>query len=276
MDKIISIVRYRCGVEEMDHSQLFLNNTEGKVLHPVNVFLLEHKKQGMMLLNTGLSRRVQHNPVLYARYTARHKVSFRPEDVITRQLEAQGMDPMCIRKVLLTHGAPDCCGALPLLTRFELISTAQVLGVLWAADPADEVMKSTLPPEEIPRRAAGLYKGNGFLKEYFKWIFDVFGDGSVLAVDLSGAHTAMAGYYLPEKKIFFAAEAAPDMETLRRGEEPSYKMLRLQKYPEHYLKVQKTLLRLMEEHPDVQICCSRQETLPNGIEEASERKDILT
>ena len=144
------------------------------------------------------------------------------------------------------------------------------MGVLSVADPADDVMKSTLPSEEIPRRSAGLFQGKSFLKDYFKWIFDVFGDGSVLAVDLSGVYSAMAGFFLPEKNLFFVGEAALDEEMLLRGEEPSYKLLSRQKHPEDAAKVQKTLRLLLKEHPEVHLCTSRQETLPDGVEEETE------
>lgn len=264
MDKIISIKRYICGREEFNFSELYRQCSIGIKTLPINVFLLEHKKYGNILINTGCSRTLKSNLTIFTAYTAKHKLRFSEEDAIDAQLAAEGKDPVIIRKVLLTQCTPECCGGLPVLPKYELISTAQVLTVLWLADPKDGLMKSTLPDAGIKKSAAGIFKGKSFLKDYFKWVFDVFGDGTVLAVDISGAAKSMAGFYLPEKQIFFCADAAIDMTSVENGLIPTDKLLGQVFYPDDYISVAATLRRFHKEHPEVKLIFNHSEEIPEG------------
>ena len=260
MDKIISLKRYICGSEEFNFSELYRNCTIGTKNLPVNVFMLEHKRQGTILINTGCSRLLRQNPTAFANLLMRSKLSFKNDDGICSLLSAEKTDPICVRKVLLSHCDPECCGALPLLPKYELISGAQVLSVLWYADASDRIMKSTLPPAGIPKRAAGIFKGKTFLSQYFKWVYDIFNDGSILAVDISGHAKAMVGFYLPEKKIFFAADASIDETAIEQPLIPSDKLLGKQFYPDDYLSVLITLRRIHKEHPEIRFLFSHSES----------------
>ena len=253
MDKIISFKQYPCGKEEIDYSELFRGCSKGKRTLPVNVYLAEHKKYGNVLINTGCSHFLKKNLADFAKFSMSRRISFNHDDEICTHLSSEGRDPIIIKKVLLTQCTPECCGGLPMLPKYELISTAQVLSVLWLADKDDGIMPSTLPPAEIKKSAAGIFKGKSIMNEYFKWVFDVFGDGSILAVDLKGAVGAMAGFYLTEKKIFIAADAFVDKTALDEGLIPSDKLLKRVTYPDDYISVQATVRRLHKENPDISI-----------------------
>ena len=146
-----------------------------------------------------------------------------------------------------------------MLPKYELISTAQVLSVLWLAYKDDGIMPSTLPPAEIKKSAAGIFKGKSIMNEYFKWVFDVFGDGTVLALDLSGYAKAKAGFFLTEKNIFFAADASIDMTAVEEGLVPGDKLLSRAFYPDDYISVIATLRRLHKEHPEIRFLFSHSE-----------------
>ena len=261
MDRIISFSRYICGKEEFDFSELYRNCDIGKKLLPVNVFRLEHKKYGNILINTGCSGLIKKNPAVFAKLLTKRKLIFNSSDEICAQLEAEGNDPVIIKKVLLTQCTPDCCGGLRMLPRYELISTAKVLAVHMLSDPADGLIKNTLADDDIKKSAAGIFKGTTFLKDYFKWVYDVLGDGSILAVDLSGYAKAMAGYYLSEKNIFIAADASVNIQAVEEKLTPSDKLLSKTFYPDDYLSVLITLRRLHKEHPDLKIIFSHSENI---------------
>lgn len=252
-NKIITIKRYICGYEEFDCKELFRNSKYEKEILPINVFLIEHRKFGNILINTGCSSVLKKNTVQYTKLKTQRKISFKDSDAITEQLLSEDIDPVCIKKVLLTHCDPECCGALPLLPRYELISTAQVLCVLAMALPAEGVMRSTLPEKNIKKSATGIFKGTTILRDYFKWIYDVLGDGSVLAVDLSGHAKAMTGFYLPEKNIFFAADAAIDERIFEENPVPTEKLLDLQYDADDYISTIMTLRRFHHNHPTTQL-----------------------
>ena len=263
MEKIISFKRYICGYEEFDFSELYKGCSDGIKKLPVNVFLTEHKKFGTILINTGCSKTMRTNATSYSRLTSKRKLSFTDDDSIKARLLADKLDPVCIKKVLLTHCDPECCAGLKLLPRYEIISTAQVLSILWLADPSDGIISSTLPSAEIPRSAAGLFSGKSFLSDYFKWVFDVFGDGTVLAVDISGHAKSMAGFFQNEKNIFLAADASIDETALSGKTEPTNKLLKLQFYPKDYINVLKTLRKLKNDHPEIQFVFSHSENVPS-------------
>ena len=92
MDKILSFKRYKCGYEEFNFSELYRQCNSGIKKLPVNVFLIEHKKKGHILINTGCSNLLKKNPVAYAKLTAKRKLFFEEKDSISAQLLAEGID----------------------------------------------------------------------------------------------------------------------------------------------------------------------------------------
>ena len=73
-NKIITIKRYICGKEEFDFSELFVNTEYGTEILPINVFLIEHKKLGNILINTGCSNLLKKNAVQYSALKTKHKI----------------------------------------------------------------------------------------------------------------------------------------------------------------------------------------------------------
>ena len=76
MDKIVSIKQLSCGWEEFDFSSLYRECKLGVQRLPVSVFMIEHRKKGLILLNTGCSMRIRKNPAAYSKYISHHKLSF--------------------------------------------------------------------------------------------------------------------------------------------------------------------------------------------------------
>ncbi len=262
MKKIVSVRCFRCGFEEFRFPELYLNTDFQTEKLPVNVLLMEHRKAGHILINTGCTKLLKKSPLAYSAYLLKHKLSFGKEDSIIEQLLSNDMDPLCIKKVLLTHTNAECCGALPLLPRYELLGTAQLLYVLKFEEDSPNMLKSTLPPENVPIKAFNVFKGETPLKSCFKYVFDVLGDGSVLAVDISGAANAMTGYFIPEENLFFAGDAAIDERALDNDLFPTEKLLSAQYDADEYLSVLATLRRFHRENPDIRIMFSHSGEIP--------------
>ena len=256
MKKIVSMKVLHCGYEEIKMSEMYLNTDFKTEKLPVNVILLEHRKFGHILINTGCSKEMKRNPAAYAKYLMKHKVTFTKEDTLIAQLEKENMDALCIKKVLLTHINAECCGALPLLPKYELLSTAQLLCVMKFDNDGDSIIKSTFPKENVVMKAFNVYKGDTPLKSCFKYVYDVLGDGSILAVDISGAANAMTGYFIPEENVFFAADAAIDERVLDNDLFPSEKLLAMQYDPDDYISVTATLRKLHREFPEIKFIFS--------------------
>ncbi len=253
MNKIISIRQFVCGEEVFNFSDLFINSDSGEQTLPVNVLMLEHRKLGTILINTGCTGLLKKKLPQFISYKQKHKLRFEDPDSITEQLDKENIDPLVVKKVILTHCSPECCGALPLMPKYELISSAQVLCLIKTRDTDEDMMKSTLPDDSIPIKAAGIFNGQTFLNNYFKWVYDISGDGSVLGFDLKGHSRAMLGLYFTESRLLYAADAAVDERVLDEGLVPSDKLLSLQSDADDYLVTLSTLRRLHRENPDVTI-----------------------
>ncbi len=253
MNKILSIKALVCGREDFNFSELYINADSGEETLPINVLLLEHRRFGHALVNTGCTEQMKKHKTRYLQYRQRHKVHIEKEDSIVFQLQQDGLDPRLIKRVLLTHCSPECCGALPLLPHYEIVSSAQVLGVLKAGAWEEDLMKQVQPDPSVPIRAAGLFQGDTPVRAYFKWIFDIFGDGSVLSFDLSGHRSEMTGFYFTESRLLYAADAAVDERVLTQELVPSEKLLSMQSYPDAYLMTLMALRRLYREHPEITI-----------------------
>lgn len=250
---IVSLRFYECGMEEFDFGECFINSKGKKEKLPVNVVLLEHRRFGNMLINTGCADTIKKNLANYAAYRIKHKLEFDSESSIIYRLEKEDTDPLMIKKVLLTHCSPECCGALPLLPRYELISSAQVMCMIKLGKKEDGVFRSTMPSSDIPVRAAGIFSGETVLKKYFKWVYDILGDGSVLGVDLRGHVGEMMGFYIPEMKLFYAADAAVDERVIENDLVPSESMLDRQVYPDEYLANLILLKKISREEKDIKL-----------------------
>ena len=256
MKKIVSLRVLHCGYEEFRMQELYLNTDFNTEVLPINVILMEHRKFGHILINTGCTKEMKRNPIAYSKYMLKHRVSFKKEDTVIEQLEKEGMDALCIKKVLLTHTNAECCGALPLLPKYELMSTAQLLCVLRFDNDSDNIIKSTFPKESVPMKAFNVFKGETPLKSCFKYVYDALGDGSVLAVDIRGAANAMTGYFIPEENVFFAADAAIDERVLESDLFPSEKLLAMQYDADDYISTLATLRKLHRTCPEIRFIFS--------------------
>ncbi len=251
MKNIISFKVYNCGSEKFNLSELYKECDIKSCEMPVNVFLMEHKRFGNIIFNSGYSEVINKNPIIFAKYKSKHRIKISDKQNIVSALSSDGLDPLCIKKVILTHADPECSGALPLLPKYELLSSAQVLCTLDSGFLSDGVIKSTIPNRNIPRRAIVPFNGTIFLKDYFKWVYDVLGDGSVFGVDLSGHSKAMMGYFIPEKSIFIGGSAALTEQAITNNYTPTQKLLDLQYYPEDYLQIFNTLKKIHLEHSEI-------------------------
>ena len=259
MDKIISFKRYICGYEEFNFPELYKNCDLTAKKLPINVFKTEHKNYGTILINTGCSELLKNNPVSFAKFIARNQITFTDEDSIVNRLAEDKLDPRIVKKVLLTHCDPQCCGGLKLLPRYELRSTARVLTLAILSDPSDGIIASVMPDMDVPKKAAGIFEGKSFLSDYFKWVFDIFGDGTILAVDLPGHAKAMTGFFLTEKNIFIAGDASIDASAIENDLTPTQKLLKNQCYPQDYKETLSTLKKIKTEHPEIQFLFTHSE-----------------
>ena len=87
MNKITSLRILPCGYEEFKMSELYVNSDFKTEILPINVILMEHRKLGHILINTGCTKEMKKNAISYSKYIVRRKVSFNKEYTVIAQLE---------------------------------------------------------------------------------------------------------------------------------------------------------------------------------------------
>lgn len=182
---------------------------------PAICALIEHPARGHLLFDTGYSRHVLKGvrkfPMnLYSWVTP---IDFQEQESAKEQLKARGLTPDAIKTIILSHfhidhmgGLRDFPNAAYICSRKAIQSTRNVRGMkaLFSAympdlEPSDfEDRTKMLEQPACPLSYPGFEKG-----------YDLFGDGSIVAVDLPGHAAGQIGLFLRTEKqtVLLAADA---------------------------------------------------------------------
>ncbi|MGN0537777.1 MAG: hypothetical protein ACI4M3_07370 [Acutalibacteraceae bacterium] len=256
--KIISVTPYICGHRTYSKAD---TPKHQKLVLPEWVFRIEHKQLGNILFNSGYSRFISpFNPktILFKRC---HKIAYTPSENLSVQLSSEGMDEQCIRRIVLSHAALDSIGGLPNFSNYTLYATAQALASLNTSLFNEYIPKRLVPPNSIFRKPLALFNEKTVLKNYFSYIYDLFGDGSVLGVALNGYAKGHIGLFLPEQQILLAAHACINTEHLNT--EPTKHFLKQQYNSDQYLNTLNNLRRFLADNPDVRCIFANEPQIQN-------------
>lgn len=150
----------------------------GTVTIPVPTFLIEHSR-GLVLVDTGLDPRAADDAhAVYGGLADDAGIAFRPEQRVDRQIEAIGYKLTDVKHVICSHTHFDHTGGLSLFPHAQLYVGAPDLPYAYWPNPAGAVFFHT-PDLEATR---------GFNWNPLAGDHDVFGDGSVVILRMSG-HT---------------------------------------------------------------------------------------
>ena len=250
--KILSIAPYVCGRYTL--SSQYVGGRE-KLILPQLVFRIEHRKYGNILFNSGFSHFARKTNIKIFLLCRKNGISFSDFNEISSQLLDEGMDEMCIKHIILSHTAADTVSGLRLFSNCTLTSTAQALAQMDNSLFAEYIPKRIIPPKTIPRRAASIYKSKSICTSYFKYIYDIFGDGSILGISLSGCAKGHIGLFIPERNLLLGGYACIDSTLL--GADPTEYFLKHQYDSEQYLDTLARLRHFIKENPRVRCVFSR-------------------
>lgn len=256
--KIISVTPYICGhriytkADTPEHQKHIL---------PEWVFRIEHKQLGNILFNSGYSRFISpFNPKTIL-FKSCHKITYTPQEYLSAQLSAEGMDEQCIRRIVLSHAALDSIGGLPDFSNYTLYATAQALAQLSTSLFGEYIPKRFVPSDTVFLKVPAIFTGKTVLDNYFPHIYDLFADGSVLGVALNGYAKGHIGLFLPEHKILLAAHACINMEHL--NVEPTKHFLKQQYDSVQYLSTLKNLRCFLADNTDVRCIFANEPQIQN-------------
>lgn len=258
--KIISITPYNCGSRTYSKADIPAHQ---KLILPEWAFRIEHRQLGNMLFNTGYSNFISPLNLKTQLFMYKHKIAYIPQDTLSAQFSAEGMDEQCIRRIILSHAALDSIGGLPQFSGYTLYGTAQSLAQLNNSLFSDYISKRLVPPKSIVRKPAALFSGKSTLSDYFPHIYDLFEDGSVLGISLNGYAKGHIGLYFPEHHVLLAAHACINSEQLSAT--PTKHFLKQQYNSEQYLDTLQRLRRFLSENSNIRCFFSNEAAIEHII-----------
>lgn len=247
---------YACGCCKNDLGIVFRGHPTDKRTFPALVVLIEHNTVGNILYDTGYSELVYKNGLVSKIYNTLNKTFISENEIIDNRLRGDGIDPDSIDHIILSHAHPDHIGALKRFSGYELISTKEVFEKLDSGKKLSLTFTNMIPEDEYRRKIVRRCKNKGIFDGFFPEVYDVSGDGSIIGVRLDGHAEGQLGIFLPELKLFFAADSCwgedllseiPKMRPLPRLIQNNYKK---------YAATAESLLRFKSDHPEIKIIFS--------------------
>lgn len=259
-DLVEAVRLYHCGSCTNRLELIFRGRPREKREFPAMAALIEHKKHGKILFDTGYSEKILQGGLCPSLYRLLNPVSLTKDQTISERLKKDGIGTEDIGTILLSHGHPDHIGGLSAFSGYRLISTGEVLSTLRRGRIRDLVFKEFLPPKERVGKWVCLHRPlkEHFLCSYFERVYDIFGDGSVIGVVLEGHSSGQLGIWIPDHRLFLAADscwgndlitAAPSMRLAARS---------IQKNFFRYQLTLSRLCRLKRDYPEIKVVFTHQ------------------
>jgi glyoxylase-like metal-dependent hydrolase (beta-lactamase superfamily II) len=204
---------------------------KGVVALPALVALIRHPVAGPLLFDAGYgSAVVQANSLALALYRSLLPVSLTEAERLDRQLAARGVAPPDLALIFLSHVHPDHIGGLADLPPRPLLSSRAARGAFDRGSPLGRLGEATLsalrpgprwsdwaavedrPRIDVASRLPGFDAG-----------FDLFSDGSLIAIPLPGHARGQTGLLCrleDGRELFLVADAAWVAGNITEGLEP--------------------------------------------------------
>lgn len=258
--QIVSVKLYHCGFCTNNLKLVFRNRKWEKRKFPATAVLIQHKQYGPLLFDTGYSKAIFREGFLPRLYRIMNPVSLEPGQMIDEKLKQDGINPVEIKSIILSHAHPDHIGGRTRFQDYELIATAKVLDTIKHPGIRDLVFPGMVPDGTVIRQAKPLegQLTDHFLSQYFDQVYDVFGDGSILGVVLEGHSKGQLGIWIPDYKLFLAADAGWGNDLI--SSTPHMRILPrlIQQNFSAYQDTLRRLCRLKRDYPQIRIVFTHQ------------------
>jgi len=184
---------------------------------PALVALIQHPTIGNILFDTGYSERFFQETKQFPNriYALTTLVYLQPEESVINQLKQQAIAPESIRYIVISHFHADHIGGLADFPNAQFICAQSAYDAvkqktgLWAVKAG--FLAGLLPPDFEQRvHFVEQKKQVSALPEWFETGFDLFGDRSIIAIELPGHATGQLGLMFVDKTeqcYFLVADA---------------------------------------------------------------------
>jgi len=207
-----------------------------KSIHfPALFFLIKHPSKGYLLMDTGYASHFLHETKKfpYSFYAKTTPLSFSKEESALEQLGKLGIQPTDIQYVFISHFHADHIAGLRDFSSATFICSKKAYNFLLDKKGIFALKHAFIPallPKDFHERVlfiedfplATRIKNSSFVR-FFPTIYDLFGDGTLLSVDLSGHAIGQFGLFFQHEKkdIFLIADASWDSDSVRHYTFPS-------------------------------------------------------
>ncbi|WP_321387731.1 MBL fold metallo-hydrolase [uncultured Enterococcus sp.] len=216
MQKTIEAINYyACGYCTNNQATLFKQEEKKELLFPAGVFLLKHKSRGYILYDTGYTTELYQKKWLYRIYNHLNPTVIDRKQMIDYQLNQSGVRPEEIRLVILSHLHPDHIGGTKYFPNARFLLSEECFQAYKKNKFKSLIFHEFLPTDfdERIERIAPREKQSAFP---YKEACDLFGDGSILLSSFDGHAKGQLCMYLPEHKLFVAADICWGIDLLEK------------------------------------------------------------
>jgi glyoxylase-like metal-dependent hydrolase (beta-lactamase superfamily II) len=231
-------------------------------IFPALFALIEHPVHGLILFDTGYAKRFfdETNPFPYRFYRMITPVIISESDSALAQIEKLGYQASEIRYIILSHlHADHICGCLDFPSSTFVCSQKAYQSVV--GKTGLEAVKQGFIPNLLPSDFADRVQ---FIEETkrvkvvspFQEGYDLFGDGSILAVDLPGHAAGQIGVFFQteqDEQIFLAADSCWLEEQYRKNSMPHPLAGLITDDQDAYRESLNKVHQLSIEHPEIKI-----------------------
>lgn len=228
---------------------------------------IEHPRHGLVLVDTGYAERFRAatRAFPYRLYRWVTPVAFRAEEGAAEQLRRRGYSAADVRYVIATHFHADHVAGLRDFPQARIVCSAAAYAAVRSLRGVAAVKRAFLPallPADAEERLLPLAPDSRVLLPPelapFADGYDVFGDGSITAIDLPGHAAGQIGVALTDsrgQRWLLGADAAWSMRAVRERRLPhpaAFALFDAPAYRETFSK----LAELHRRQPDLRIAFS--------------------
>ncbi len=258
--KVEEVKIYPCGSCTNRLGIMFRGMRWEKREFPARAALIRHRELGDILYDTGYSEEIfRGGPGLWL-YRLLNPVRLGKEEGICERLKKDGIPPENVKTILLSHAHPDHIGGLSRFPGCRLVAFGETLEALERPRVRNLVFRNLLPPKGCieKRNTPGNPLENHFLNRYFGQAYDLFGDGSAIAVRLEGHTRGQMGLWIPDVSLFLAADACWGSDLVKATRRMRLLPRLLQKDFAAYEDSLKRICRMKRDYPQIRVVFSHQ------------------
>jgi nucleoside-diphosphate-sugar epimerase/glyoxylase-like metal-dependent hydrolase (beta-lactamase superfamily II) len=250
----------RAGQTEARERIFGLSSSLKPVMIPALFARIDHPVHGTILFDTGYSTHFAEatQTLPDKAYSWVTPVKITPEENASAQLEAKGVAPSQVKWIVLSHFDPDHIGGLRDFPESRIICSknayADTVGKSGLKAVAGRLLTGLLP-EDFSARVLLLSDAEGPAIGPFEHSTDLFGDGSVVIVELPGHASGMIGAFVQtsdQGRVFLCADACWTRKQIaQKGHDGVHRLLAKDKGAQE--QVYERLRLLATQMPDVKL-----------------------